>query len=145
MYNVLHVVHCIYMYMCQSNCLCSMCFSLLDFATYYMHVQKMYMYKCTNTMYMCTLSNNYYLFFFPLVLPDNCEFVVNFSPELAHEVIAEAKYLEKLGYSVPDMARSVALQEDKFVSFQDSLNRCLQRYHFALAQLNEAEVRGERG
>ena len=107
------------------------------------HVQEMYTYKCTNTMYMCTLSNIYYLFFFPLVLPDNCEFVVNFSPELA-EVIAEAKYLEKLGYSVPDMARSVALQEDKFVSFQDSLNRCLQRYHFALAQLNEAEVRGER-
>ena len=37
------------------------------------------------------------------------EFVVNFSPKLA-EVIA--KYLEKLGFSVTDMARRVALQED---------------------------------
>ena len=74
-----------------------------------------------------------------LALPDNCEFVVNFDPELA-EVIAEAKYLEKLGYAIPELARSVALQEDKFVSFQDSLSRCLQRYHYAIAQLTTAEV-----
>ena len=72
-------------------------------------------------------------------LPDNCEFIVNFAPELS-EVISETKYLEKLGYAIPELARSVALQEDKFVSFQDSLNHCLQRYHSALAQLSIAEV-----
>ena len=74
-----------------------------------------------------------------LALPDNCEFIVNFAPELS-EVISETKYLEKLGYAIPELARSVALQEDKFVSFQDSLNHCLQRYHSALAQLSIAEV-----
>ena len=52
----------------------------------------------------------------------------------------ESKYLEKLGYAIPDLARSVALQEDKFIAFQDSLSRCLQRYHSAIAQLSEAEV-----
>lgn len=76
-------------------------------------------------------------------MPENCEFVVNFAPELAR-AISEAKYLEKLGYSIPDIARSVALQEDKFISFQDSLHRCLQRYHSVLAQLTEAEVIRER-
>ena len=40
--------------------------------------------------------------------------------------------------------RSIALQEDKFISFQDSLHRCLQRYHSALANLSEAEVMRER-
>ena len=73
-------------------------------------------------------------------IPDNCEFLVNFSPDLS-EAIQEAKYLEKLGYNVPDLVRSLALQEDKFVSYQDSLGRCLQRYHSAIAQLSEAEVR----
>ena len=46
-------------------------------------------------------------------IPDNCEFLVNFSPDLS-EAIQEAKYLEKLGYNVPDLVRSLALQEDKF-------------------------------
>ena len=55
-------------------------------------------------------------------------------------MIAEAKYLEKLGYPIPELARSVALQEDKFVAFQDSLSRCLQRYHYAIALLTTAEV-----
>lgn len=32
-------------------------------------------------------------------LPPNCEFVVNFAPELS-EAIAETKYLEKLGFGV---------------------------------------------
>ena len=68
---------------------------------------------------------------------------MNFAPELSR-AIAEAKYLEKLGYSIPDLMRSIALQEDKFISFQDSLHRCLQRYHSALANLSEAEVMRER-
>ncbi len=73
-------------------------------------------------------------------IPDNCEFLVNFSPNLS-EAILESKYLEKLGYPIPELARSVALQEDKFISFLDSLGRCLQRYHTTIAQLSEAEVK----
>lgn len=34
-----------------------------------------------------------------VALPSNCEFVVNFAPELS-EAIAETKYLEKLGFGV---------------------------------------------
>ena len=41
---------------------------------------------------------------------------------------------------VPDLARSVALQEEKFISFQDGLNHLLSRYHHALASLSESEV-----
>ena len=73
------------------------------------------------------------------MLPPNCEFVANFCVELA-EVILETKYLEKLGYAVPDMARGVALQEEKFSSYQNSLTTCLQRYHSVLGKLNSAEV-----
>lgn len=39
---------------------------------------------------------------------------INFSPAL-REIINEAKYLEQLGFSVPELARNVALQEDKFL------------------------------
>ena len=79
------------------------------------------------------------LSFLSLALPENCEFVVNFAPELA-EVTSEAKYLEKLGFPVPDLARSVALQEEKFIAFQDGLNHVLHRYHHVLSTLTEAEV-----
>ena len=41
-------------------------------------------------------------------------FVINFSPAL-REIINETKYLEQLGFPVPELARNVALQEDKFL------------------------------
>ena len=41
-------------------------------------------------------------------------FVINFSPVL-REIINETKYLEQLGFTVPELARNVALQEDKFL------------------------------
>lgn len=74
-----------------------------------------------------------------LALPPNCEFVVNFSPELS-EIISETKYLEKLDFPVPDLARNVALQEEKFLAYCNGLNRCLARYHTLLGSLKEAEV-----
>ena len=40
-----------------------------------------------------------YSYLFPPPLPTNCEYVVNFSPQLA-EIIAETKYLEKMGFKV---------------------------------------------
>ena len=64
---------------------------------------------------------------------------MNFAPELS-QIISEAKYLEKLGFQIPDLARNVALQEDKYIAFQDGLTHCLQRYHHALSTLSDAEV-----
>ena len=77
--------------------------------------------------------------FFSAALPHNCEFVVNFSHDLS-EIISEARYLEKLGFLVPDLARNVALQEEMFLAYCDGLNHCLHRYHTLLASLQDAEV-----
>lgn len=44
------------------------------------------------------------------------EFIVNFAPEI-REIISEAKGLVSLGYSIPDLAQRVALQEDKFIRY----------------------------
>jgi dynein heavy chain len=41
-------------------------------------------------------------------------FIINFSPVLK-EIINETKYLEQLGFTIPELARNVALQEDKFL------------------------------
>lgn len=41
-------------------------------------------------------------------------FVINFSPAL-REIINETKYFEQLGFHIPELARNVALQEDKFL------------------------------
>jgi dynein heavy chain len=37
------------------------------------------------------------------------KYIVDFDPKLA-EIIAETKYMEMLGFSVPELARNVALQ-----------------------------------
>ena len=37
------------------------------------------------------------------------KYVVDFDPSLA-EIITETKYIEQLGFSVPELARNVALQ-----------------------------------
>ena len=73
-------------------------------------------------------------------LPPNCEFVINLAPELI-EIILETKYLEKLGFHVPDSARNITLQEDKFVLCWERLSRILKRYHQVLRSLNPPEVR----
>lgn len=73
------------------------------------------------------------------VVPANCEFVVNFSPELS-EIIRESCSMEKLGFHVPDLARNVALQEEKFLEYCSGLEQCLSRYHSLLASLSDAEV-----
>lgn len=41
-------------------------------------------------------------------------FAINF-PTALREIINETKYLEQLGFPVPELARNVALQEDKFL------------------------------
>lgn len=67
------------------------------------------------------------------------QYYVNFSPELT-EIITETKYLEQLGFMVPELARNVALQEEKFSRYVDGLKRMLARYYDALSLLNAAEM-----
>ncbi|XP_021567645.1 dynein heavy chain 10, axonemal [Carlito syrichta] len=66
-------------------------------------------------------------------------FVINFSPAL-REIINETKYLEQLGFNVPELARNVALQEDKFFRYTEGLQRMLDHYHMLRGTLNEAET-----
>ncbi|XP_065830586.1 dynein axonemal heavy chain 10-like isoform X1 [Oscarella lobularis] len=69
---------------------------------------------------------------------------MNFAVELQH-VTTEAKYLEQLGFQIPELARNVALQEDKYVTYVDGLKRTLERYDETLAFFNapEAELLGD--
>ncbi|XP_054851851.1 dynein axonemal heavy chain 10 [Eublepharis macularius] len=66
-------------------------------------------------------------------------YVVNFSPKL-REIINETKYMEQLGFPVPEIARNVALQEDKFLRYTDGINQMLDHYYKLIATLNEAEA-----
>ncbi|XP_027269695.1 dynein heavy chain 10, axonemal isoform X2 [Cricetulus griseus] len=66
-------------------------------------------------------------------------FVINFSPVL-REIINETKYLEQLGFTVPELARNVALQEDKFLRYTEGIQRMLDHYHQLINTLNEAEM-----
>ncbi|XP_073737373.1 dynein axonemal heavy chain 10 [Callorhinus ursinus] len=65
-------------------------------------------------------------------------FAINFSPALK-EIINETKYLEQLGFSVPELARNVALQEDKFLRYTEGIRHMLDHYHMLIGTLNEAE------
>ncbi|KAI5945034.1 Dynein heavy chain 10, axonemal [Manis javanica] len=65
-------------------------------------------------------------------------FAVNFSPAL-REIIHETKYLEQLGFPVPELAKNVALQEDKFLRYTDDIQRMLDHHHMLIGTLNKAE------
>ena len=64
---------------------------------------------------------------------------MDFADELG-EIIAETKYMESLGFQVPEIARNVALQEEKYIKYVDKLKNMLKRYHDAVSSLNDAEV-----
>ncbi|NWU75337.1 DYH10 protein, partial [Onychorhynchus coronatus] len=67
-------------------------------------------------------------------------FRVNFSPIL-QEIIIETKYMEQLGLPVPEIARYVALQEDKYLKYTSRLKNMLGCYHKLMETLNEAETK----
>ena len=67
------------------------------------------------------------------------KYLVDFDPALS-EIITETKYMEQLGFSVPELARNVALQEDKYIKYLDGLKHMLNSYHSVLASLDNAEV-----
>uniref|UniRef100_A0A8C2U8V4 Dynein axonemal heavy chain 10 n=1 Tax=Coturnix japonica TaxID=93934 RepID=A0A8C2U8V4_COTJA len=68
------------------------------------------------------------------------QFLVNFSPRL-QEIIIETKYMEQLGFPVPEIARNVALQEDRYLRYADGLKRMMDDYHNVIETLNEAETK----
>lgn len=63
------------------------------------------------------------------VAQQKIQWMVNFSDELT-EIINETKYLEQLGFNIPEYARNVALQEDKYKTYVDGLNITLKKYHY---------------
>lgn len=48
--------------------------------------------------------------------------------------------MEQLGYVLPEIARNLALQEDKFARYVLNLRRMLDGYHLLLASLDESET-----
>ncbi|NWR83762.1 DYH10 protein, partial [Furnarius figulus] len=67
-------------------------------------------------------------------------FAVNFSPML-QEMIFETKYMEQLGLPVPEIARYVALQEDRYLRYTGRLTSVLDCYHKLMETLTEAETK----
>ncbi|NXB91172.1 DYH10 protein, partial [Vidua chalybeata] len=76
----------------------------------------------------------------PLTTRKSVCFALNFSPEI-QEIIIETKYMEQLGLRVPEMARYVALQEDKYLRYTNKLKGMLDRYHKLMEMMNEAEIK----
>ncbi|RKO94122.1 dynein heavy chain and region D6 of dynein motor-domain-containing protein [Blyttiomyces helicus] len=64
--------------------------------------------------------------------------VVNFRPELK-DIIKETKYLDKMGFAVPEAALNVALQEEKYYTFVENINTMLNSYNAILDVLDVAE------
>ncbi|ORX45970.1 hypothetical protein BCR36DRAFT_332447 [Piromyces finnis] len=63
---------------------------------------------------------------------------INFRPELA-ELIKETKYIDKLGFFVPESALNIALQEEKYYLYIDQLNSMIDLYKNVLNQLDSTE------
>ena len=66
-------------------------------------------------------------------------YIVNFANEI-NEIITEVKYLEQLGFAVPELARNMALQEKKYGQFRDGLSNMLDRYTRIMSSLNDVEL-----
>ncbi|NWS24258.1 DYH10 protein, partial [Polioptila caerulea] len=76
----------------------------------------------------------------PVTTKKSVCFTLNFSPEI-QEIIIETKYMEQLGLPVPEMARYVALQEDKYLRYTSKLKVMLDRYHKLMEMMSEAETK----
>ncbi|KAE8635010.1 hypothetical protein XENTR_v10002490 [Xenopus tropicalis] len=66
-------------------------------------------------------------------------FSVNFAPEL-WEIITETKHMEQMGFSVGELPRNVALQEDKFLRYTDDMKHMIAAYEKLMGSLSEAEI-----
>uniref|UniRef100_A0A8C5U940 Dynein heavy chain tail domain-containing protein n=1 Tax=Malurus cyaneus samueli TaxID=2593467 RepID=A0A8C5U940_9PASS len=76
----------------------------------------------------------------PVTTKKSVSFALNFSPEM-QEIITETKYMEQLGLPIPEMARYVALQEDKYLRYTSKLKAMLDHYHKLMEMVDEAETK----
>lgn len=74
----------------------------------------------------------------PNTTGDAAALAVNLSPQLL-QLIREAKYLDRLGFAVPELAVSVALQEGRFHQQAESLAALLEHRRQVVAALSSAE------
>eukprot|EP01018_Ginkgo_biloba_P029496 Gb_13869 [translate_table: standard] len=66
------------------------------------------------------------------------EIVANFHRSI-HEIIRETKYLDAMGFQLPETALNVTLQEEKYNSLVASIQNMLQHYHTVLRMLTTVE------
>lgn len=64
----------------------------------------------------------------PIFRGEGSSISVNFHEDLVI-LIRESKYLDRMGFAVPETALNVTLQEDKYHSYVESLNAMLQARH----------------
>ncbi|KAM6297937.1 dynein axonemal heavy chain 10 [Aegotheles albertisi] len=76
----------------------------------------------------------------PLTTKRSVHFMVNFSPKL-REIIIETKYMEQLGLAVPEIAKYLALQEDRYLRCTNRLQNMLDHYHTLTGTLSKAETK----
>ena len=63
---------------------------------------------------------------------------VNFTTDLS-DTLAEVKHLDSLGFSVPEVARNMSLQEERLTGVAQDLRIMLTRYHATLDEISRAE------
>ena len=64
--------------------------------------------------------------------------LLNFHKDLL-EIIQESKYLDRLGFKIPETAMNITLQEDKYRAYMSSLQGILDDYHCVLDGVGMAE------
>ncbi|CAF1262776.1 unnamed protein product, partial [Didymodactylos carnosus] len=67
------------------------------------------------------------------------KYLVCYDPDLK-ESLTECKYLETLGYELPDIVQQTTLQHSKFENLSNQLRIMLEDYHLLLASLDTTEV-----
>ncbi|EDV22455.1 uncharacterized protein TRIADDRAFT_50643 [Trichoplax adhaerens] len=67
------------------------------------------------------------------------QYNVDFAQEMS-EIISETRYMEQLNFSLPEIARNVSLQEEKYIRYVNGLKQMLKRYNSIVANLNHAEL-----
>jgi dynein heavy chain len=65
-------------------------------------------------------------------------YLVNFTTDLS-DTLAEVKHLEHLGFTVPEVARNMSLQEGKLTGIAADLRKLVDKYHGAIDSLLPAE------
>ncbi|XP_033947329.1 dynein axonemal heavy chain 10 [Pseudochaenichthys georgianus] len=71
-------------------------------------------------------------------LQGGVRYIVNFAPEL-REMISEAYHLELQDHALPDLAKIIALQEDKFIRYVNDLRKMINCYHSVMDSLSDAQ------